>query len=129
DHLVAGQVVVDLAGVQAALGQQRDRYRNERAQEQQYQRGAHRGQRAPGVAALVDEACQDAPQIGSLTSETNASRSQDTNSFHTPVTSRAPTTISRAPPKTWIARVWRRSQPSPATAPADPNASRTNGMP
>ena len=37
--------------------------------------------------------------------------------------------ISNTPPRTWIARVCRRSQPSPATALADPNASATNGMP
>ena len=39
-----------LACVEAALRQQRAGYRAQRQQEQQHQRGAHRGQRAPGVA-------------------------------------------------------------------------------
>ncbi|OBK79286.1 hypothetical protein A5652_18545 [Mycobacterium sp. 1165178.9] len=47
----------------------------------------------------------------------------------TPVTSSAPTATSRMPPKIWMARACRRSHPSPPTAPAEPNASSTNGMP
>ena len=83
DHRMGGQVVVDLAGVEAALRQQRTGYRAEREQEQQHQRGAHRGQRAPGIARLLAKQTQKPPrwpilgcfyvwsrtQIGNLTSE------------------------------------------------------------
>src|ERR1700739_1369509 len=122
---MGGQVLVDLAGVEAALRQQRTGYRTQREQNQQHQRGAHRGQRAPGVAG--PGANGGGGQIGNLTSDTNASRSHEMNSFHAPVTSRAPTAISSAPPKIWMARVCRRSPPRPPTAPAEPNASAMNG--
>ena len=38
-------------------------------------------------------------QIGNLTSLTNASRTHETKSFHTPVTSARPTRINSTPPK------------------------------
>ena len=81
----------------------------QRQQEQQHQRGAHRGQRAPGVADQREQRNADgtrafgrsasaradeAAHIGSRTSLTNASRTQETKSFHTPVTSAMPDQIS-----------------------------------
>ena len=99
----------------------------QRQQEQQHQRGAHRRQRAPGVARQREQG--HVRHIGNLTSLTNASRTQDTKSFHTPVTSAAPTRISSTPPKIWMPRVCRRSQPRPCTARAEPKANSTNGIP
>ena len=60
---------------------------------------------------------------------TKASRTHEVKSFHTPVTSAVPTTISSRPPKIWMARVCRRSQPRPCTTRADPKANSTNGIP
>src|SRR3984885_3150272 len=129
DHRVGGQVVADLAGVEAALRQQRAGNRTQRQQEQQHQPRAHRGQRPPGVAGLRDKRSEKPAQIGNLTSDTNASRSQDTKSFHTPLTRATPTAISSTPPKICSARVCRRSQSRPPTAAADPKANSTNGIP
>ncbi len=52
DGRVLGDVLGDLGFVEAALRQQRAGNGGQRQQEQQHQRGAHRGQRAPGIARL-----------------------------------------------------------------------------
>ena len=98
---MVSNVLSYLALVEVSLRQQRTGDRTEREQEQQHQRGAHRGQRPPAVA----QPRQYAPQIGSLASDTNASRSHATKSFHSPVTNAIPTRISSTPPKIWMPRV------------------------
>src|SRR6185312_1787635 len=116
-----GDVLANLLRVEVSLWQQRAGYRTQREQKQQRQGCAHRRQRAPGVAGPRE----DAPHIGSFASVTKASRTHEMKSFHTPVTSASPTAISSTPPKIWIARVWRRSQPRPCTARAEPKANST----
>ena len=92
DRRMRGQVLLDLGLVEAALGQQSAGHRPECEQEQQRQRGAHRGQRAPAL--------QEQRHIGSLTSLTKPSRIHEMNSFHAPVTRASPTTMSSTPPRT-----------------------------
>src|SRR4029078_2401099 len=122
DRRVFGDVLLDLDLIEAALGQQRTRNRGQRQQEQQHQRSAHRGQRAPCVA------CQrpSPSHIGSLTPLTKASRTHETKSFHTPVTNAVPTRISSTPPKIWICRLCRRSQVRLCSASAEPHAKRAH---
>ena len=120
DGRMFGDVLLDLGLVEAALRQQRAGNRGQRQQEQQHQRGAHRRQRAPGVADQREQtrrphtgfrgafasARGDSAIISAASRRlTNASRTQDTKSFHTPVTSATPTRISSTPPKIWMARV------------------------
>src|SRR4029077_3750231 len=120
-------VLLDLELVEAALRQQGAGDGAKRQQEQQHQRGAHRRQGPPGVAHQRERG--KVRHIGKVTSLTNASRTQDTKSFHSPVTSAAPTRISSTPPKIWMPRVCLRSQPRPCTARAEPKANSTNGIP
>ena len=111
DGGMLGDVLLDLELVEAALRQQGTGDGAKRQQEQQHQRGAHRREGPPGVAHQREPG--KVRHIGNVTSLTNASRTQDTKSFHSPVTSAAPTRMSSTPPKIWMPRVCRRSQPRP----------------
>lgn len=88
--------------------------RSEREEEQQYQRGPHRGEPAPGVAPECNDSTDHrllrqhgfrvvvivvSCHIGSVTSEINASRTQPTNWSHAPVTRAIPTATNMIPPK------------------------------
>ena len=113
------QVLRHLGLVEAALRQQGPGHRTQCQQKQQNQRGAHGGQGPPPpqreqthkprtprrVGGLCVCSRLGHGHMGSLTSLTRLSRTQEMNSFHSPVSSATPTPMSRMPPKTWMARV------------------------
>lgn len=109
-----GDVVRNLALVERTLGQQRAWNCGEREEEEQHERGLHRGETTPRVASERDDSTdQRLPRqcrsrvvviivschIGSVTSEINASRTQPTNWSHAPVTRAMPTATNMIPPK------------------------------
>ena len=59
-------------------------------------------------------------QIGSVVSLIAKSRSQPMNRDQTPLSSSSPTMMSITPPKTWMARECRRSQPTVRSAQLEP---------
>ena len=79
-----------------------------------------------GSSALMASTCGS---VGLELAIVGGSEDLGRKSFHTPVTSAVPTRISSTPPKIWICRVCRRSQPRPCTARADPKANSTKGIP
>ena len=89
---MGAEVLLNLGLIEAALRQQRSGDGAESEQEQQHQGGAHRCERTPQVR-------QDGHQIGNLASLTNASRTHEMKSFHSPVSRARPTAISIRPPK------------------------------
>ena len=144
---VVGEIRLDQPDVQRTLRQQRTGQCGQREQEQQHQRGAHRGEPAPAVAQHRSQHPQRCgarfgrrwralgrpgrrghgystgvkPAIEVCTVASSPA--------HSPVRSSRPTATISTPPPIWIARACRRSQPNARTARAAPSAITTNGNP
>src|SRR5699024_3375824 len=143
------QILRDLVRVHRLLRQEGAGKGGQGEQEKQDQRRPHRRQPTPGVAdrrhhTPAARGAMRAPWArtrwaaggrlgsghrGSLTSETNDSRSHPTNSAHSPDTSSTPTSRSMPPPTSCTRRELRRSQSVTRTIQRAPTAMSRNGRP
>src|SRR5205085_2915272 len=105
---VVGEVLADAQVVEPALRQQRAGDRRDREQEEQHERGAHRGQLTPGPPQPARDAEHRYGALGLLLHTAVAHRptwkslvqiwTSEASSPYSPVTMSTPTTTSRPPP-------------------------------
>ena len=147
DGRMLGDVLLDLGLVEAALRQQGAGDGAEREQEQQHQRGAHRRQRAPGVAHQREQTrkppktpvlgCLSRPARGEAVSSYRQRHVADERVAHpghevVPHSGHqrgADQDQQHAAEDLDAPGCARRSQPRPCTARAEPKANSTNGIP